>query len=168
MVTLIAVVPYHKILTLWRIVEIGMFDSAVLASLCSGAFFSVTSFLFWFLGGLRCWLWTRCIDECTNYHIWNHQHYNYYTYHQSESSENKELLFHQGVCYHSFGSMIYFRKGTHSDTFLTKCCKFTINTCLHSPVFGYSELINASSNDLTWIQNPSMQAQNLAVQRYLI
>lgn len=114
---------------------------------------SVTGFLFWFLGGFRCWLWTRCIDECTNYHIWNYQHYNYYTYHQSESSENRQLLFHQGECYLSFGSMIYFKKGTHSDTLLTKCCKFTINTCLYSPVLDYAVLVNASSNDLTRVLN---------------
>lgn len=49
--------------------------------------------------------------------------------------------------------MIYFEKGTYSDTLLTKCCKFTINTCPYSPVFGYAVLINPSSNDLTWILN---------------
>lgn len=50
------------------------------------------------LGGLQCWLRARCIDECTNYHIWNHQHYNHYTYHQSESSENREFFFFPEGC----------------------------------------------------------------------
>lgn len=118
--------------------------------------FSMTVFLFLFLGGLRCWLWTRCIDECTNYHIWNHQHYNYYTYHQSESSVNRGFLFHQGICYLSFGSVIYFKKGTHSDTLLKKRCKFTTNTlslftCLSLCWVDYHQWLDTSPKPLGYV-----------------